>query len=225
MDADDPWQRFYDSSSAPRRGNHLLIAGGVVVSVIAVAVAVWLVVRPSESSGSTPAAPAATPAAAPPAATSSTGRPDPTSSSPPDPADRLLALLPSGYPAQACAAAPADPERGQVAVVDCARNLDPGGPASATYTLMVDPDALGAAFSAEVDGLSEVVVCPGNIQSPGPWRRADAPRPSGVLVCGMSQDRSTLAWTDDARKLLVTAQGDPTDSALGDLYAWWSGHS
>lgn len=193
--------------------------------VVAVAVAIWIMAGPSGSSGGTPEAPAAAPAAP---ATSSTGTPEsasPAPSAPPDPADRLLALLPSGYPAQACASAPPDPERGQVAVVGCARNLDPGGPASATYTLMVDPDALAAAFSTEVDRLGEVVVCPGNIQSPGPWKRANAPRPSGVLVCGMSPDRSTLAWTDDVRRLLVIAHGDPTASALGELYAWWSGHS
>lgn len=77
-------------------------------------------------------------------------------------ADRVMAMLPAGYPSQACAAV--DPPAPAVAAVDCARNLDPGGPANSTYTVITERTDLDAAFAGIVDGL-DVVVCPGNIQS------------------------------------------------------------
>ncbi|MDT5173757.1 MAG: hypothetical protein QOG37_1008 [Mycobacterium sp.] len=40
--------------------------------------------------------------------------------------------------------------------------------------------------------------CPGNIQSPGPWRRNGTPqKTSGVLFGGIQESRPTVAWTDD----------------------------
>ena len=48
-----------------------------------------------------------------------------------------------------------------------------------------------------------VVNCPGNIQSPGAWRRNATPQQvSGTLVCGFRGGVPTLAWTDDAKLML-----------------------
>lgn len=97
------------------------------------------------------------------------GNPPEVASTPPPPTidaeaqQRLAALLPAGYTAGACT--PAEAPEDTVAVLNCPRNADAGGPATATFTLLADDDALQAAFDDVVSELS-VVNCPGNIQSP-----------------------------------------------------------
>jgi serine/threonine kinase PknH len=136
---------------------------------------------------------------------------------------KLLRFLPPGYPPDSCAQV--DPPTGASARVDCTRNADADGPPSATYTLVRDKAALQAAFDGVVRGVS-VVTCPGNIQSPGPWRRNATPQQvSGTLVCGVAQDRPTLAWTDDIALLLGVVRADDKGPTLDRLYAWWSSHS
>ncbi len=136
---------------------------------------------------------------------------------------KLLRFLPPGYPPDSCAQV--DPPTGASARVDCTQNADADGPPSATYTLVRDKAALQAAFDGVVRGAS-VVTCPGNIQSPGPWRRNATPQQvSGTLVCGIQQNRPTLAWTDDVALLLGVVRADDKGPTLDRLYAWWSSHS
>jgi serine/threonine-protein kinase len=128
-----------------------------------------------------------------------------------------------GYPSSACT--PADVPGTALARVDCSGNVDAGGPPSATYTLLGDKGALSAAFDAEVRD-TRVVNCPGNIQSPGPWRRNATPqRINGTLVCGFSGDVPTLAWTDEDDLLLSSVDGATGGPNLDQLYVWWSSHS
>jgi serine/threonine-protein kinase len=136
---------------------------------------------------------------------------------------KLLGVLPVGYPSSACT--PADVPQGALAKVSCARNADAGGPSSATYTLLGDKAALSSAFDAEVRD-TRVVNCPGNIQSPGPWRRNATPQQvSGTLVCGFKDDVPTLVWTDDDDLLLSSVDGADSGPNLDQLYVWWSSHS
>ena len=68
-------------------------------------------------------------------------------------------------------------------------------------------------------------ICPGNIQSPGPWRHNATPdQVAGQLYCGTRDDGTPIiAWTDDARLLLSVV-----DAAAGGevaAFKWWSSHS
>ena len=136
---------------------------------------------------------------------------------------KLLQLVPGGYPAGACG--PVEAPKDALAKVDCANNADPGGPTSASFTLFKDQSALSAAFN-DVVHTSSVVVCPGNFQSPGPWRRNANPQVSaGTLVCGQQQKLPTVAWSTDGEKLLSVARSKPGGPNLEQLYAWWSTHS
>ena len=136
---------------------------------------------------------------------------------------RLLRLLPAGYPSGSCK--PVAAAEGVLAEVNCARNIDPGGPLSATYTLVSDKAALDAAFD-DIVRASTRVNCPGNIQSPGPWRRNATPqKTSGVLFCGIQEDRPTVVWTDVDDLLVSTVQSGPQGPTFDQLYAWWSSHS
>lgn len=163
----------------------------------------------------------------------SPGTPDPSgAASPPSTTEKpvnaaarakLMGLLPPGYSAGACTQV--DPANDAVAQVNCTRNVDADGPPSATYTLFGDEGGLQAGFDAVVRDAG-VVVCPGNIQSPGPWRRNATPQQvSGTLVCGVREDRPTVAWTDDIVLLLGVVRADAEGPTLDRLYAWWSTHS
>ena len=187
----------------------LLALAALAVVVVVGGLAVWLL-RPSSSAPSSAANDLATSNTAP-------------SDSPEAAAHaRLLRLLPAGYPSDSCK--PVSPN-GAPAEVDCERNIDPGGPQSATYTLASDKAALDAAFNDIVHTATRVN-CPGNIQSPGPWRRNATPhKTSGVLFCGLQDGRPTVAWTDEDDLLVSTVQSGPQGLTFDQLYAWWSSHS
>ncbi len=187
----------------------LLSAAALVVVVVVAGLTVWLLRR----SPATPESPSA----------------DTTSSTSVGPAPnaedeaRLLGLLPAGYTSDACK--PVAPPEDALAQVSCAKNSDPGGPQSASYTLVSDKAALDAAFD-DVVQTSTRVNCPGNIQSPGPWRRNATPqKTSGVLFCGTQDSRPTVAWTDDAELLVSSVQSGPQGPTFDQLYVWWSSHS
>lgn len=149
----------------------------------------------------------------------------PTTTTPAPPPSLPMAVLPSGYPPRVCV--PTEPtDTATVAVMTCGPNQDPAGPVSGVYTKARDPQALQAAL-AHVVGTATTVVCPGNIQSPGAWRKVAMPDVvQGTLFCGIRDGRPLLAWTLDSERLLAVVESSSLDAAgLGDLYAWWSSHS
>jgi serine/threonine protein kinase len=136
---------------------------------------------------------------------------------------RLTLLLPAGYPPGSCT--PATAPAGAAAVLSCGATIEPNGPSSATYTLARNPEALRSAFDAVVQS-AVTVVCPGNIQSPGPWRHNANPTvPVGRVFCGNRGGRPLVAWTNDSERLLSFVQNDVPGPTLDQLYAWWSTHS
>jgi hypothetical protein len=187
----------------PERKPIVLLGVVSLLIVVVVGALVFWLVRPSTDGDS-----------APPSVTPTTPSPD---------TDRLLRLVPAGYPSDACK--PVGAPKDALAQVSCDKNSDTGGPLSATYTLVENKAALDAAFNSIVQA-STMVNCPGNIQSPGPWRRNATPeKTSGVLFCGLQDGRPTVAWTDDARFVVSDVQSGPGGPTFDELYAWWSSHS
>ena len=156
--------------------------------------------------------------------TTSTTSPPPPPPPSPESIATIRTLLPVGYPPQACRpVSAADP--GGLVTMACGPNTDPGGPPTAQYTLFTNRTALIAAFNGLVETSSQLI-CPGNIQSPGPWRRnANPDRPSGILFCGNSDDREVVIWTDEERLLLSAVKTGERGPNLDQLYQWWSSHS
>ncbi|BBX20098.1 hypothetical protein CRI77_12145 [Mycolicibacterium duvalii] len=186
----------------------LVVVGAATVAVIALGVLAWSFWPSSDEPQTSEASE--------PATTSPTV-------SQPEAENRVLSLVPRGYPADACA--PVVPPKGALAQVSCGPNTDPGGPLAATYTLARDSDALTELFDEVVD-TSSVVNCPNNIQSPGPWRRNATPdQVAGTLVCGFQQNRPTVAWTTTADRLLSEVHSGPQGPNMVQLYTWWSSHS
>ena len=145
---------------------------------------------------------------------------------PPSPDDiaRVSRALPPGYAPDSCPPA-AVPEDGGVVTLTCGRNGDPGGPVSGSYTVFGDRTSLFAAVDRAV-AASGQMVCPGNIQSPGPWRRNAAPeREVGTLFCGTRDQNPVVIWSDNERLMLNIVQGAPEGPDLVALYGWWTQHS
>lgn len=152
---------------------------------------------------------------------------------------RLLSLIPPGYPPDACQAV--DPTDGAQAKVTCSAPIDgppvdpaappdapaPGPPAIATvnYFLMPDKQQLATALHKIIQR-STVVTCPGNIQSPGPWRRNATPQlVSGTVFCGQNASATTVGWSTDDQSLISVIQAPAGGPNLDQLYGWWSTHS
>jgi hypothetical protein len=149
----------------------VFLSASLLIVVVVGALIFWLVRLSSDSDAGPSSAP-------------------PTTPSPKS--DQLLQMVPAGYSPDSCepVAAPKD----ALAQVNCDKNSDTGGPLSSTYTLVRDKAALDGALN-DIMKASTRVNCPGNIQSPGPWRRNATPdKVSGVLFCGVQDGRPTVAF-------------------------------
>jgi serine/threonine-protein kinase len=209
IDADEPTNQGgeaeflkllpYTRTVASKR-RKLIIGSGVAAALIAIA-ALWMV-------GRTPSSPPTTPPS--------------TTAAVPEALSRLMRLLPAGYPTGSCVP---EPPPG-TPTVTCGQNSDSGGPAAATYTLAGTPDELRAALAQLIQETS-VVICPGNIQSPGPWRRNSSPTVvRGTVMCGLRDGVPRVVWTNDGEGLLADVQArSARDPSLDQLYAWWGSHS
>ncbi|OBB73326.1 hypothetical protein [Mycobacterium sp. 852014-52144_SCH5372336] len=137
--------------------------------------------------------------------------------------ERLLRQLPKGYPTGACEATPAT--EGVLSKVNCAKNVDPDGPESATFSLVADRPSLEKVFNDAIAARVRVD-CPGKIQSPGPWRRNATPdKVSGQLYCGLLDGQPTVVWTDEEKMTVSAVRAGPAGPTFPQLYAWWSSHS
>lgn len=135
----------------------------------------------------------------------------------------LVSKLPPGYPRGACVPTPTNAD--STAEVACGPNADPGGPTSSIYTLRRDRAALREGL-ADVVSRSDVMICPPNIQSPGPWRRNDSPSVvRGTLFCGIQDGEPLVAWTNEEDRLLGVVRAEQPGATLDGLYRWWSSHS
>lgn len=183
------------------------LIAAAVAGVIVLGLVVWLLIPSGDGDGTAGPSTTATP----------TRTADPRAEA------ELRGVLPRGYASDACTMQ--TPPEGARAEASCGTNNDPGGPPSATYTIATDDTALDTAFNDVVEA-STIVTCPGNIQSPGPWRRNATPQKvSGVLFCGLQADRPVVAWTNTDASLVAVVKSGPQGPGLDQLYTWWTSHS
>jgi serine/threonine-protein kinase len=200
-----PW-----AASSTQRPRLLLGAAAVLAVIVLSGVVIWLVhpSHPAHAVRGTAGTTTTTKVPSPPGAENQA---------------RLFSMLPPGYPPGTCT--PATPAKEALAEMSCAKNADPDGPPSATYTLLPNVATLRNAFNRIVQS-SKIIDCPGRIQSPGPWHRNATPdKTSGALLCGIQQGRPTVAWTNDAERLIGIVRAEPPGSGIDQLYAWWTSHS
>lgn len=127
---------------------------------------------------------------------------------------RLLGVVPSGY---ASCEPLRPPISGALATVECGQNSNPGGPATASYSLFQTVDALEEAFrqSNDEDTLQQ---CPGGADSPGTWDFDSTPdQVEGWVACGTYEGTPDIMWTKSSDLMLGIAQGENLDA----LHQWW----
>lgn len=221
--AEAEWQRRFDAplTVTPRQVqprsplNTVAIVAAAIGIIVVVASLIFWLTRPSQDDAQQPTPNHPTTGSAPVTTTTT------TTSAEDD--ERLLRQLPKGYPSGVCEVAPT-PE-GVLSQLNCAKNADPDGPESATFTLVADRVSLEKVFNDTIAASSRVD-CPGKIQSPGPWRRNATPdRVSGQLYCGFLNGQPTVVWTDEEKKTVSAVRAGPTGPTFPQLYAWWSSHS
>ena len=192
--------------SRPQRlSRRQIAAGGAVAAAAALAgVGAWLL-WPAESS---PAGPE--PSSGP---SDEAGRPD---------VERLRRLLPTGFDNSCWPDASSPLTSAQLA---CGPAADLPGATSSRFILATAGANIEDLAGSTLAG-AKVVVCPGSIQSPGPWRRNATPSTvAGTLTCATRGDRAIVAWTTTADRLVSVIEAGPDGPALPQLYAWWTTHS
>lgn len=201
---------FSSWEDKPQRSKRPLVIGGAALAAVVVVIGGVVAAVAGSGGDDAPAEPSAAP-------TTSVSRRDS------DAETRLLSMIPAGYGVSACKAV--EPANEAVAQVKCGRSDDPDGPVEASYSLVKDKSALAAGLS-RLTKRNAVVVCPGRIQSPGPWRRNATPdQVSGTVFCGSNQGHPVVGWTDEERLLLSETRSGVAGPTLDQLYAWWSSHS
>lgn len=204
--ASESWSESINASyvvASPRRGPRASVAaisGGVGALVLVIAAVAWWMLTPDHSQTGT--APDATPASA---ALS--------------PDEQLLKRLIAIFPPGACRSTAS--AHTAIATATCT-TTDAKSPTSATYAVAPNRSAMTRAFETITRGL-DVQLCPGRIQSPGPWRRpASGPnQAAGTVVCGLQAGVPTVAWTTDSDLLISTIHGGNPGPTLDQLYGWW----
>jgi hypothetical protein len=107
----------------------------------------------------------------------------------------------------------------------CTRTSDPAGPPAASYTLVAEKSSLPTVLDDLLRG-STIVTCPGNIQSPGPWRHNATPQQvSGTLVCSIRAGGAAVTWSTDTDLLVSDVEADQNGPPIEQFYRWWSAHS
>jgi serine/threonine kinase PknH len=149
-----------------------------------------------------------------------------TPSTPPaDAQNRLLALLPAGYPPGTCKP-DAKPMSGAIASFTCGQNIDPNGPADSAYGLFPDlkgvQDALNRFMKTHT-----VVSCPGDKASPGTWwHNKDPNTVLGQIACATYiGDQPRVMWTNQQTMVFAIVGGKPQGPNLDQLFKWWGSHS
>jgi hypothetical protein len=148
-------------------------------------------------------------------AASGTATADPNAGSSSD-INTLAGSLAKGYSLSNCQPAAADKLTFlSLAEIDCGKNADPSGPASAVYRLLGHGEALAAEFKALIKDVSQTPCVDGG-QTPMTWQQGQA---TGQEACGTQNDVATIAWTTEGKNVLASIRSSNTD--VNALRQWW----
>jgi serine/threonine kinase PknH len=201
----------------PKRNPWPIIAAVAVVLVVAVcAVGIAIVMSGDDNKGSASST----------TTTTTTIRSTTTTTTPTTASNgmqnKLLGMLPAGYPSGACTPTTPQPDSiwaTSVAMVSCKQNTKQGGPSHAIYGLFPNPTVLKKAFD---DGIADTQLmdCPGGGSSPDTWHYNQTPTvTAGMVACSTYKNQPNVTWTNEANLMLGDSFGAPP--TIEDLHAWW----
>ncbi|OBG29135.1 protein kinase [Mycobacterium alsense] len=209
----------------PRQRNPWAIVAGVAaVVLVLVVVVVGISMAVGNDGDETPNA--ATTTTTTPSTTRTTTSTAPSSSTPPPGAlNRLLGLLPPGYPAGTCKP-DRQPMPGAIVSVMCGQNTDTDGPTVSAFGLFDDLRGVQDAFNGFMKS-DTLVKCPGDKASPGTWWHNKDPNTIlGQIACGTYKgDEPQVMWSNQQTMVFAVVSGNPQGPNMDQLYKWWSSHS
>jgi hypothetical protein len=141
---------------------------------------------------------------------------DPTNTGSSADINTLAATLSKGYGLNNCTAGNLD--AGELAVLTCGQNPDPGGPVQARYILFNNADNLAGSFKNSIKD-DVLTACGDAGQSPTTWHQGSNNANSGSVACGTYQNAAEVIWTTDAKNVLSLIRGSNND--VQTLYQWW----
>jgi hypothetical protein len=141
---------------------------------------------------------------------------DPTNTGSSADLNTLAATLSKGYGLNNCTAGNLD--AGELAVLTCGQNPDPGGPVQARYILFNNSDNLVGSFKTSIKD-DVLTACGDAGQSPTTWHQGSNNANSGSVACGTYQNAAEIIWTTDAKNVLSLIRGSNND--VPALYQWW----
>lgn len=152
--------------------------------------------------------------------TTITSETEPTAA-PPSFKDKLMGLIPAGYPTSVCDVGETAPSA--IITIDCQKSEQPNGPDNARYSLYPTRDALQSAFDALTGAYDEMVRCPGaDMDSPSNWFYKSAPDvPAGQVACGYFQGKADIQWSEFDNLVIADVQSGNLDT----LRDWWLNYS
>jgi len=214
-----PWGPGHPPAPPRKRNPWAIVAAAAAVVVVLVVAAVGVAIAVGHDDSETPSAASTTPTT-----TTTNTTPKPPSTPPPGAANRLLGLLPTGYPPGTCKQQGQMP--GAIVSVMCGQNTDPNGPAVSAYGLYPDLQGLQDAFSG-FTGSDTIVKCPGDKASPGTWWHNKDPNTIlGQIACGTyNGDEPQVLWTNQQTLVFAVVSGNPQGPNMDQLYKWWASHS
>jgi serine/threonine-protein kinase len=220
-----PWSGANQPTPPRKRNPWLLVAGAAAVVVVLVLVAVGISLAGGDDEQGSNAGGTTTTTATRTTTRTTTTTYAPTTTAPTEAQNRLLSLLPPGYPPGACKPE-GQPMPGAIVSVMCGQNTDPDGPTVGEYGLFSDIKALQDAFTGYL-GTDAVVKCPGGKASPGTWwHNKDPNTVLGQIGCGTYKgDEPQVMWTNQQTLVFAVVNGKPQGPNLDQLYKWWTSHS
>ena len=210
----------------PRKRNPwAIVAGAAAAVVVLVIAAIGISMAVGHDDSETPNAASTTTSTTTTTRTTTSATSPSLSSPPPGAANRLLGLLPAGYPPGTCKPE-GQPIPGAIVSVMCGQNTDPNGPAVGEYGLFAGLKALQDAFTGYLE-VDATVKCPGDKASPGTWWHNKDPNTIlGQIACGTYKgDEPQVMWTNQQTMVFAVVGGNPQGPNLDQLYKWWAAHS
>ena len=222
-----PFSHGHPPAPPRKRNPWAIVAGVAAVVVVLVVAAIGISIAVGHDDNEAPNAGRTTTTTITTSATTSTTSTTSASPSTPPPGaqNRLLSLLPSGYPPGTCKP-DGQPMPGAIVSVVCGQNTDPSGPTVSAYGLFSDLQGVQDAFSG-FTGSDTIVKCPGDKASPGTWWHNKDPNTIvGQIACGTDNgDQPQVMWTNQQTMVFAVVSGNPQGPNFDQLYKWWTSHS
>ena len=196
------------------RGRAALVVG--LVAVLVAAATIWALLL----TGSDPPVNTATSTSM---VSATTTRP--TIMRPPDPPDRLLALVPADFPRGQCDAEELEGD-GDIATISCGASRTQPGPAASGFYLYPDAAAVRESFETDMQtfDLEEISDVSCTADAGYSTYEMDG-ETAGFVACRVADnDDAVIQWTQDEFGFYGVVNVRGGEPALAGLFEWWTAH-